>query len=97
MAGTTIAACLDSHDAPGIGSYFAGSRLEIRPLTVLCGKNGSGKSTWLKVLNVLSDSLRRQAAWLRITDWESNNIQLTNAFYHLAYPDDHAPPIPRPR
>ncbi len=42
----------------GIGSYFAGSRLEIRPLTVLCGKNGSGKSTWLKVLNVLSDSLR---------------------------------------
>lgn len=76
----------------GIGSYFTGSRLEIRPLTVLCGKNGSGKSTWLKVLNVLSDSLRagKLPFGFEITDWESNNIQLTNAFYHLAYPDDHA-------
>ncbi len=37
----------------GIGSYLHGARLDIRPLTVLCGKNGSGKSTWLQVLDML--------------------------------------------
>ena len=41
----------------GVGSYLRGARLEIRPLTILCGKNGSGKSTWLKALNLLSRSL----------------------------------------
>jgi ABC-type ATPase involved in cell division len=40
----------------GVGSYLKGARLEIRPLTILCGKNGSGKSTWLKMLNLLKDS-----------------------------------------
>ena len=29
----------------GIGSYFYGQRLDLRPLTVICGENGSGKST----------------------------------------------------
>jgi len=37
----------------GIGSYLHGERLDIRPLTVLCGSNGSGKSTWLAVLDLL--------------------------------------------
>src|SRR5690242_8875616 len=41
----------------GIGSYLHGARLEIRPLTVLCGTNGSGKPTWFKVLNMLKDSI----------------------------------------
>jgi len=41
----------------GVGSYLHGTRLDIRPLTILCGKNGSGKSTWLKALNLLSRSL----------------------------------------
>jgi energy-coupling factor transporter ATP-binding protein EcfA2 len=40
----------------GIGSYVLGSRLEIRPLTILCGTNGSGKSTWLNALNLLAKS-----------------------------------------
>jgi len=30
----------------GIGSYLHGARLDIRPLMILCGTNGSGKSTW---------------------------------------------------
>jgi hypothetical protein len=34
----------------GVGSYLHGARLEFRPLTILCGTNGSGKSTWLNVL-----------------------------------------------
>jgi len=35
-----------------------GARLEIRPLTILCGENGSGKSTWFKTLNLLKGSPR---------------------------------------
>jgi energy-coupling factor transporter ATP-binding protein EcfA2 len=41
----------------GIGSYYKPARLEIKPLTILCGTNGSGKSTWMKVLNVLKNAL----------------------------------------
>jgi hypothetical protein len=40
----------------GVGSYLKGARLEIRPLTILCGKNGSGKSTWLRMLYLLRDA-----------------------------------------
>jgi hypothetical protein len=40
----------------GIGSYFDGARLEVRPITILCGKNGSGKSWWFKAINLLRDS-----------------------------------------
>lgn len=42
----------------GIGSYARGARLEVRPLTALCGTNGSGKSTWIKTLRMLRDSCR---------------------------------------
>ena len=31
----------------GLGPYLHGARLEIKPLTILCGENGSGKSTWI--------------------------------------------------
>lgn len=34
----------------GIGPYLHGARLEIKPLTILCGENGSGKSTWIEML-----------------------------------------------
>ena len=76
----------------GIGSYLHGARLELRPLTVLCGKNGSGKSTWLKVLNLLSESLEagRLPFGYVVNDWEPDNIQILNAFYHLADPEEHA-------
>lgn len=40
----------------GIGSYFHEARLEIKPLTILCGQNGSGKSTWFKILKFLRQS-----------------------------------------
>jgi len=40
----------------GIGSYLRGARLDLRPMTVLCGKNGSGKSTWLQALDLLEKS-----------------------------------------
>lgn len=40
----------------GIGSYLRPARLEIRPLTILCGPNGVGKSTWVKVLNLLANA-----------------------------------------
>ena len=41
----------------GIGSYLDGAQIEFAPLTILCGENGSGKSTWLRVLDVLANSM----------------------------------------
>ena len=35
----------------GIGPYLHGAELNIKPLTILCGENGSGKSTWLAALH----------------------------------------------
>ena len=37
----------------GLGPYLHGARLEIKPLTILCGENGSGKSTWIETLRFL--------------------------------------------
>ena len=37
----------------GLGPYLHGARLEIKPLTILCGENGSGKSTWIETLSKL--------------------------------------------
>ncbi len=70
----------------GIGSYLVGDRLEFKPLTVICGTNGSGKSTWLKALNVLTKSLalNRLPYGFEVSDWDPNDIKFTSAFYHLA-------------
>ena len=40
----------------GLGPYFHGARLEIKPLTILCGENGSGKSTWIETLRALKST-----------------------------------------
>ena len=40
----------------GIGSYLEPTSLDISPFTVLCGKNGTGKSTWIKSLKLLQKS-----------------------------------------
>ena len=79
---------LDAITLRGVGSYLHGARLDIKPLTVLCGANGSGKSTWLKALNFLSDSLsaKRLPFGFAVQDWDHANIQLTNAFCHLEDP-----------
>ena len=71
----------------GIGSYLRGARLELQPLTLLCGKNGSGKSTWLKVLNLLRRSLDANTLpWsFHVSDQTSDNIQVTNAFYQMGF------------
>lgn len=76
---------LDAITLEGFGSYISPARLEIKPFTILCGKNGSGKSTWLKALRLLKDSHRlgRLPYGFLFADWEPNNIQITNAFYHL--------------
>lgn len=50
---------LTSMTLRGVGSYFFGERLELKPLTILCGENGSGKSTWFKALNLLKESQQR--------------------------------------
>ncbi len=47
---------LEAMTLRGLGSYLYGARLEIRPLTILCGANGSGKSTWFRMLRILQDS-----------------------------------------
>ncbi len=80
---------LDAMTLRGIGSYLYGARLDIKPLTILCGANGSGKSTWLKALNWLEESLKakRFPFGFAVEDWSPQNIQVTNAFYHLADPE----------
>ena len=79
---------LDAITLRGVGSYLHGARLDIKPLTVLCGANGSGKSTWLKALNLLSESLaaNRLPYGFSVQDWDHANIQVTNAFCHLEDP-----------
>jgi len=54
----TAAMKLNAMTLRGIGSYQYGQRLEIRPLTVICGENASGKSTWLKAFDGLWRSRR---------------------------------------
>ncbi len=44
----------------GLGPYLHGARLEIKPLTILCGENGSGKSTWIEMLRLLKDTVTRR-------------------------------------
>ena len=79
---------LDAITLRGVGSYLHGARLDIKPLTVLCGANGSGKSTWLKALDLLSESLaaKRLPFGFVTQDWDHTNIQVTNAFCHLEDP-----------
>lgn len=48
---------LTSMTLRGIGSYLKGQRLDFRPLTILCGENGSGKSTWFKALELIRLSM----------------------------------------
>ena len=48
---------LEAMTLRGLGSYLHGAHLEIRPLTILCGTNGSGKSTWFRILKILQDSI----------------------------------------
>lgn len=45
---------IDAITLRGIGPYFHEARLDIAPITILCGENGSGKSTWFRVLNLLA-------------------------------------------
>jgi len=66
----------------GIGSYLHGARLDFKPLTVLCGKNGSGKSTWLQVLDMLrtwsfDDDFPFRDIWT--TDRRPDTHDFTNA------------------
>ncbi len=46
----------------GLGPYLHGARLEIKPLTILCGENGSGKSTWIEALRILDLISKEQEA-----------------------------------
>jgi hypothetical protein len=65
----------------GIGPYLYGAELEIRPLTILCGENGSGKSTWFAVLEMLKrcqEDDRLPFSWWQ--DLDSGDHDFTNAF-----------------
>ena len=82
---------LDAMTLRGIGSYLDGARLQFRPLTILCGANGPGKSTWMKMLNLLQGSVKQNVLpfGFSIADWAPDDIQVLNAFYHLASPESH--------
>jgi ABC-type lipoprotein export system ATPase subunit len=72
---------LDSITLRGVGSYFHGAALQIRPLTILCGTNGSGKSTWFNALDLLRRSLSKGMLPFRFDayDGDCHDMQLTNA------------------
>lgn len=59
MAATVHPLVIQAITLRGLGSYLDGARLEIRPLTILCGTNGSGKSTWFRMLRILQESVRQ--------------------------------------
>jgi energy-coupling factor transporter ATP-binding protein EcfA2 len=67
----------------GVGPYIDGSRIEIRPLTILCGENGSGKSTWLRALGLLKQNADRLPWGFNSEGKDPSAIGFTNAFYHL--------------
>ena len=45
----------------GYRSYLEETRMELRPLTLLYGRNNAGKSALLRVLPILADSVRESA------------------------------------
>ena len=57
----------------GLGPYLHGARLEIKPLTILCGENGSGKSTWIEALRILSLVSSEQEDF-PICKWSYNTV-----------------------
>jgi energy-coupling factor transporter ATP-binding protein EcfA2 len=58
----------------GLGPYLHGQRLEIKPLTILCGENGSGKSTWIEMLLKLRQASERPEFpfWCLLNNVEEN-------------------------
>jgi hypothetical protein len=69
---------LEAMTLRGLGSYLHGGRLEIRPLTVLCGTNGSGKSTWFRMLELLRQSHESRELPFAFVD----DIGCGEAFFH---------------
>ena len=84
---------LEAMTLRGLGSYLHGGRLEIRPLTVLCGTNGSGKSTWFRMIELLRRSLEEDKLPFAFIDdlacGEGDFHDYTNAFVKFE-PDRHA-------
>ncbi len=77
---------LESLSLRGFGPYYNTARLELRPITVLCGKNGSGKSTWFRALDLLSESLKREDfpfSWEASISHSVSDIDITNARLYL--------------
>ncbi len=76
----------------GVGPYFYGSRLDIKPLTILCGANGSGKSTWLNILHRMRTSLDDDRFPYYFCnkdgDWYEY-LEKTNACYYCAQPEHY--------
>lgn len=69
---------LDAITLRGVGSYIRGSRLSVRPLTILSGINGSGKSTWLKSLEMLRRSLDHLPFAFAVDDSNAFDVEFMN-------------------
>ena len=69
----------------GIGPYSDTARLDLLPITLLCGKNGSGKSTWFRALDLIRRSVAMDEfpfVWDAPLHWASD-IHSTNAKLYL--------------
>jgi hypothetical protein len=84
---------LEAMTLRGLGSYLHGGRLEIRPLTILCGTNGSGKSTWFRMIELLRQSFEEGRLPFAFSDdlgcGEGDFHDYTNAFVK-SEPNRHA-------
>jgi len=70
-------------DLHGVGSYLHPASLEIKPITILCGTNGSGKSTWMKALNAVQESLQKYESE------QKDNYTSLSAFFARTILDDN--------
>lgn len=74
----------------GVGSYRRGAHLEFRPLTILSGTNGSGKSTWFKNLAMMKRSTEKGMLPFAfdVNDEDATNVGFMN--YSLSCSSDLA-------
>jgi|GEM_PF-3977567 len=68
----------------GVGPYYTKNRLPISNLTLISGVNGSGKSSWFKVIDALRDSWKHKPAIADISEQVANAKEFRNEdFIHI--------------
>ncbi len=72
----------------GLGPYLKGAELEIKPLTILCGENGSGKSTWIDTLRLIKNTVTKREEFPFCEWFSSVTYDPTVPSYDATDPDN---------